>query len=506
MRAANVWRAGYAAVPKVLAKAAPPRAALDKKLPPAELATGALRAALDSASLLPHQVDRFLVISDRQVVQPMPAFAPVLQHSVGGPAWGAATLDIHTQRLLSEADAAEIAGRYIRGGLSEVVAVVTVNTRAERQDSVVAQILARDDSAARGAMFQYAGLADSEVFFPGDPITNAMISQRLLANGVPLANAGPDFYNKTIRARVGIETRHHALPTQTVSDLGVEVILKLVRAGKLDLTKVAAIVACSSNMNSAINNIEDPGNTPVGDAIVADLLQHGLPADVHTAHLSAACASGSAGLEYGGLLYRIGEDIGIGPEGLVVVVASEIYSRILDPQPKGSPAPNFVFGDGAGVYILRRTQEGFGILASNHVGDGSQADIIDVKNGRYFRMLGPRVNAFGATVVPRVVNGVHNALEMMLGDYPGDIFAPHNANRETMEAALRDTGTIRKDIADLVAQNLLWRGNTSGGSVFTASHEHRRGQPIPSGARISLVGFGAGMQVAMVTNRGGGFV
>jgi 3-oxoacyl-[acyl-carrier-protein] synthase-3 len=183
----------------------------------------------------------------------------------------------------------------------------------------------------------------------------------------------------------------------------------------------------------------------------------------------------------------------------VLVIGSEALSRILDWSDR---ATCVLFGDGAGAVVVssgqHATLEPQYILGSD--GSGAQALCLPaggsrmpareetVRGGLHFvRMAGPEVFRFATRVVARSTQEVLDKAGMTVEDI--DLFIPHQANTRIIDAAVRRLAIPK----DRVFINIDRYGNTSSASIPIALCEAEEHGLLWPGAKVVMVGFGAGL-------------
>lgn len=111
-----------------------------------------------------------------------------------------------------------------------------------------------------------------------------------------------------------------------------------------------------------------------------------------------------------------------------------------------------------------------------------------VRNGLHFvRMAGPEVFRFATRVVAESTGQVLEKAGMTPDDI--DLFIPHQANTRIIESAVRRLGIPE----DRVFVNIERFGNTSSASIPIALCEAEEQGLLWPGARVVMVGFGAGL-------------
>jgi len=182
----------------------------------------------------------------------------------------------------------------------------------------------------------------------------------------------------------------------------------------------------------------------------------------------------------------------------VLVCATEKMSSIVDWTDRGTCV---LFGDGAGATIVRRSEDGRGILSSFMKSDGTLADLLYRPGGgaripldiavldersHYVKMAGPEV-------FKSAVRAMCEAAEMAL-QRAGvtsdeiDLLVPHQANIRIIEA----TAKYARMPMDKVFVNVDRYGNMSSASIPVALDEAREQGRIGEGSLVLMVAFGAG--------------
>jgi 3-oxoacyl-[acyl-carrier-protein] synthase III len=213
--------------------------------------------------------------------------------------------------------------------------------------------------------------------------------------------------------------------------------------------------------------------------------------------LSAACAGFIYGLSVADSMIRGGQARGI------LVIGSEVYSRILNWEDRGTCV---LFGDGAGAVFLRAGEEcrwdedvtgrpgRKGILSTHIHAQGSLGDILYVdgavgqpdKSG-HLVMNGREV--FRHAVI-RLAEAVEEALAANgLTRADIDWLVPHQANRRIIDAMGRKLGLPPGQVVVTVDRH----ANTSAASVPLALAEARRDGRIRPGHLILLEALGGGL-------------
>src|ERR1700683_4253712 len=170
-----------------------------------------------------------------------------------------------------------------------------------------------------------------------------------------------DTSDEWIRERTGIRQRHFAQPHETATFMGTMAAREALAHAKAEPSEVDAVILATSTPDQAFPSTAIRVMAALG---VAD----GFGFD-----LSAACAGFIYALSVADGMIRAGQVRG------VLVIGSEVYSRILNWQDRGTCV---LFGDGAGAVFLRagegRGTIDRGILSTHMHAQGTLGDILYV--------------------------------------------------------------------------------------------------------------------------------
>jgi 3-oxoacyl-[acyl-carrier-protein] synthase-3 len=174
-----------------------------------------------------------------------------------------------------------------------------------------------------------------------------------------------------------------------------------------------------------------------------------------------------------------------------LVVGSEVYSRILDWQDRGTCV---LFGDGAGAVVLSRSDTP-GILASRLHADGRYADILSVPGSvdRGAVCGRPLLQMEGNTVFKLAVKVLGEVAEETLAaggitKAQLDWLIPHQANIRIIQATAKKLGMSMERVVTTVERH----ANTSAASIPLALDEATRDGRIRAGHHVLLEGVGGG--------------
>ncbi|THF75337.1 ketoacyl-ACP synthase III [Cohnella fermenti] len=223
---------------------------------------------------------------------------------------------------------------------------------------------------------------------------------------------------------------------------------------------------------------------------VACLIQrhYGIPA-AGTLDVNAACA---------GFVYAMNLANGLITAGLnrkILVAGADTASKIVD---YGDRSSCILFGDGAGVVLMERTEEEGAVVAQHFGADGNggihlyrtglrnELDGIELSGDGKLMQSGRDVYRFAVGTVPP---GVHKLLEQAQWSVDRiDWFIPHSANLRIVESLCEKTGIPM----DRTLYSMEQYGNTSAASIpLTLAMGVKSGR-VRAGDRLLLFGFGSG--------------
>jgi 3-oxoacyl-[acyl-carrier-protein] synthase III len=277
-----------------------------------------------------------------------------------------------------------------------------------------------------------------------------------------------------IRERTGIRQRHIAAPHETAAFMGTAAARAALADAGAGAGEVDAIILATSTPDQAF-----PATALRVQAALG--VTRGFGFDI-----AAACAGFIYALSVADSMIRTGQARG------ALVIGSEVYSRILNWQDRGTCV---LFGDGAGCVFLRAGEgSDRGILSTHLHAQGSLGDILYVDGavGRHDRpghlvMNGREV--FRHAVV-RLAEAVEEALAANgLTQRDVDWLVPHQANLRIIDAIGRKLGLPAERVVVTVDRH----ANTSAASVPLALAEARQDGRIRNGDLVLLEALGGGL-------------
>ena len=279
-----------------------------------------------------------------------------------------------------------------------------------------------------------------------------------------------------IADRTGIRQRHIAGPRETAAFMGTEAARAALADAGAAPSEVDAIILATSTPDQAV---------PATALRVQAAL--GVPGGFGF-DLAAACAGFIYALSIGDALIRAGQARG------VLVIGSEVYSRILNWQDRGTCV---LFGDGAGAVFLRAGQGSGtdrGILSTHLHAQGTQGDILYVDGAvgirdkpGYLVMNGREVFRHAVTRLAEAVDEALAANGLTRTDI--DWLVPHQANLRIIDAMGRKLGLASERVVVTVDRH----ANTSAASVPLALAEAWHDGRIRRGDLVLLEALGGGL-------------
>jgi 3-oxoacyl-[acyl-carrier-protein] synthase-3 len=280
-----------------------------------------------------------------------------------------------------------------------------------------------------------------------------------------------------IQERTGICQRHFASVHETTTFMGTKAAAAALADAGATAADVDAIILATSTPDQAF-----PATALRVQAALG--VTQGFGFD-----LSAACAGFIYALSVADGMIRAGQVHG------VLVIGSEVYSRILNWQDRGTCV---LFGDGAGAVFLRAAtvadDDRRGVLSTHIHGQGTLGDILYVDGAvgqpdkpGHLVMHGREVFRHAVT---RLAEAVDEALAANgLGHADIDWLVPHQANSRIINAMGKKLGLPPERVVVTVDRH----ANTSAASVPLALAEARADGRIKSGDLVVLEALGGGL-------------
>lgn len=289
----------------------------------------------------------------------------------------------------------------------------------------------------------------------------------VLDNDALAARYGLDTSDAWIRERSGITQRHLAGPDDSCASLGAEAARRALAHAGVAVGEVDAIIVATATPDHAF-----PSTAVRIQALLG--MERGFGFD-----LSAACTGFVYALSVADSMIRGGQ------ASTILVIGSEVYSRILDWTDRGTCV---LFGDGAGAVLLRAEDGERGVLSTHLHADGRHGDILLVEG-----TTGP-LRMAGREVFKHAVNKLSSVVDEALaanGIAREDVqwLVPHQANIRIIEAMGKKLGLPRERVVVTVDRH----ANTSAASVPLALSEAVHDGRIQRGDLVLLEAIGGGL-------------
>jgi 3-oxoacyl-[acyl-carrier-protein] synthase-3 len=309
-----------------------------------------------------------------------------------------------------------------------------------------------------------AVLAGIGTYLPEKIVTNAELSERV------------DTSDEWITERTGIKQRHFAAPHETATFMGAAAARAALAMAGVEAASVGGIILATSTPDQAF-----PATAVHVQAAIGAKNAFGFD-------LAAACSGFIYALSVADAMIRAGQ------VDSILVIGSEVYSRILDFNDRGTCV---LFGDGAGAVLLRAGAAGAGAagLLSTHLhADGALADILYVdgavgrpdKSGHLI-MNGREVFRHAVTLLSSAVNEALADNGLTSKDI--DWLVPHQANLRIINGVGKKLGLPPERVVITVDRH----ANTSAASIPLALAAAMADGRIKPGHLVLLEALGGGL-------------
>jgi len=264
----------------------------------------------------------------------------------------------------------------------------------------------------------------------------------------------------------GIEQRRFAAPEETVASLGIAAAKDCLANAGVAPSEVGMVIVASG---SAEQRFPGPASVIAAGAGIA-----GKPA------IDLPMASA-------GSLFGIALAAQMAPRyGHVLVVASEIMSRVVKLDPTGRDTA-VLFGDGAGACLVSADTGFAGIVDFLLATDGDFAETLRLDFDAPIHMDGRTVILQASRKLPRIIGDLldrHGVKAGAVGTY-----LLHQANLNLITRVAQALGAP----AARFFRNIARYGNTSSASLLIAATEWWQSAEKPLDSPVVLAAFGAGL-------------
>jgi 3-oxoacyl-[acyl-carrier-protein] synthase-3 len=279
-----------------------------------------------------------------------------------------------------------------------------------------------------------------------------------------------------ITERTGIKQRHFAAAHETAAFMGAAAARQALDQAGMAAAAVDCIILATSTPDQAF-----PATAVHVQAAIGATRAFGFD-------VAAACSGFVYALSVADAMIRAGQ------VKTVLVIGSEVYSRILNFDDRGTCV---LFGDGAGAVLLQGQKvmpDGSGILSTHLHSDGRLAELLYVdgavgqpdKSG-HLVMNGKEVFRHAVNLLSAAVNEALAANGLTNKDI--DWLVPHQANRRIIDGVGKKLGLQ----PDRVVMTVDRHANTSAASIPLALAEAVNDGRIARGQLILLEALGGGL-------------
>lgn len=316
-------------------------------------------------------------------------------------------------------------------------------------------------------LLRRAVLTGTGIYLPEQIVTNADMATRV------------DTSDDWITERTGIKQRHFAAPHETACFMGAAAGRAALEAAGLAPEALGAIIVGTSTPDNAF-----PSTAVQIQGVLGAKRAFGFD-------LAAACSGFIYGLSVADAMLRAGQ------VDSVLVIGSEVYSRILNFEDRGTCV---LFGDGAGAVLLRAEAAGDGqgaprgVLSTHLHAQGELGDILYVDGAvgqpdkpGHLVMNGREVFRHAVT---RLADSVGEALAANGLDIAAvDWLVPHQANMRIIEAVGKRIGIAPERVVMTVDRH----ANTSAASIPLALATAYGDGRIKRGQLVLMEALGGGL-------------
>lgn len=287
-----------------------------------------------------------------------------------------------------------------------------------------------------------------------------------------------DTSDEWITVRTGIKQRHIAENGELTSDLAVRALENAFKNFGIDKNSIDGIIVATTTPDMVF-----PG--------VANSVQSKMQFsnNCFTFDLNGVCTGFIHALTVADSLIKSGA------AKRIAVIGAETMSRILDWEDRSTVV---LFGDGAGAFILERSEDMVGVIDSELCCDGSLTDILYVPGGPSSDVLDGKIKMNGREVFKFAVKKGYDITKQImernnLAACDVDYLIMHQANVRILDAISKK---LSLDDSKIV-RSVNLHANTSAASIPLAfckefGSELAKGL-IPQEKNIIFTGFGAGM-------------
>lgn len=289
-----------------------------------------------------------------------------------------------------------------------------------------------------------------------------------------------DTSDEWIASRTGIRKRHIAADNELTSDLAVNAAKQAIDQAGVKPAEIDLIIVATTSPDYIF---------PAVAVIVQDKL--GIP-PCAAFDVQAVCSGYVYALTTADLYIRTGRS------RCALVIGAETMSRLVDWDDRKTCV---LFGDGAGVFVLRATDEDTpNVIGSSKLyAEGGYRDALITKGGASQKSFGPMVMDGRAVFKAAVENMPKVTLEVLAQEnltiQDVDWLVPHQANQRILEAMAERLSFPLERVISTIADH----ANTSAATIPLAFSTALEQGKIKRGQRIVMPVMGAGFTWGAVT-------
>ncbi len=289
-----------------------------------------------------------------------------------------------------------------------------------------------------------------------------------------------DTSDEWITTRTGIKERHFAADNEATSDLVTKAAKKAIENAGIDKDEIDLIIVGTISGDNAYPSTANWVQKKLGLKTIPSL------------DIGAACS----GFLYG--LILADSFIKSGTAKTILVAGAEIMSRIMNWEDRNTCV---LFGDGAGVVVVRATEEKTGILSHFWGADGNLGELLYQPAGgsampasketveKNLHTIHMKGNEVFKHAVLRMQESAIKAIELAgLTSDDINLFIPHQANIRIIEATIKRA----KIPMEKTFVNIDKTANISAATIPIALDQAKKQGKIKEGDNVLLAAFGAG--------------
>ena len=298
----------------------------------------------------------------------------------------------------------------------------------------------------------------------------------------------PEWSVDKVAAKVGVNSRHLAMPDETAGDLAEKAARKLFAEYGISPSTIDFVMLCTQSPDYFL---------PSTACILQDRL--GIPTSTGAMDYNLGCS----GCVYGMAIAKGLITAGIAKN--VLLLTAETYNKYLHPSDKSNRS---IFGDGAaaclistdgfariGEFVLGTDGSGFkhlivetgALRKKGKTGVESMDDDGHMRREAYLYMDGSAIFNFTLDAVPPMIKEILEKNKMRKDEI--DYYVFHQANKFMLNT-IRKVCTLPKDKFYV---NLAETGNTVSSTVLIGLKDCITNKMINTGDKVMISGFGVGL-------------